>query len=418
MAKSEVDENRTHGGMAVPAGLKTAAGWAWRIIVVAVVVLAFGRFALYFSTILISLMVSVLIAVILEPASSFLRNRWHWPPALAALVTLFVLVVVVGALLAGAGTGIVSGLTDLADQAKAGVTNLIELVSERLPNFQGTLDNAWQQAQESLQANSSTIVGGVAAVGSSVSGFFAGLILTLFSLFFFLKDGRQLWQWVVRLVPSSYQTKMNEAGIRAWVTIGNYTRTQALVAAIDAVGIGAIAMLLKTPLSLAFPVALMVFMFSFIPIVGAFVSGFLAVLIVFVNTQSIGAALLMALGVLIVQQAEGNVLSPILQGNALNMHALAILLTVAAGSALAGIVGALFSVPIVAALNTTILYLRGHDTYPYLSKIDDRPGGAPKDFSEYNAEHWKKFDDEVVQHLSPKERRAKRREKRRNKRKK
>ena len=159
------------------------------------------------------------------------------------------------------------------------------------------------------------------------------------------------------------------------MTIGNYTRTQAIVAAVDAVGIGIVAMLLKTPISLAFPIAVVVFLFSFIPIVGAFLSGFLAVVIVLVNTQSVGFALLMLAGVILVQQIEGNVLQPVLQGNALNMHALAVVLIVAGGSALAGIIGALFAVPLAAAINTAILYLRGHDTYPYLNRMQDRPGG-------------------------------------------
>ncbi|WP_434700047.1 AI-2E family transporter [Trueperella pyogenes] len=139
---------------------------------------------------------------------------------------------------------------------------------------------------------------------------------------------------------------------------------------------------------------------------GAFISGFLAILIVLVNTQSLPMALLMLVGVLAVQQIEGNILQPILQGNALNMHALAIVLIVAAGSAVAGIVGALFAVPLAAAINTAILYIRGHDTYPYLNRMEDRPGGPPRAFDAVTAEHWQHFDEAVAQHLSPKERRA------------
>ncbi|MDP9805640.1 putative PurR-regulated permease PerM [Trueperella bonasi] len=390
----------------VPTGLRTAAAWSWRIIVIAIIAIALGWFLLQFSTIVIALMIALLLAVILEPVSSRLQNRWGWPPAAAAAAALIGLVLVITGLLAGAGTGIVAGVSDLTEQVVEGISTLIAVISEQFPNLRSSLDDAWGSAQETIRQNSSSILGGVASVGSTVTSFFTGLILTFFSLFFFLKDGRRLWHWLVRLAPTSQQTQINEAGIRAWVTIGNYTRTQAIVAAVDAVGIAAVAMLLKTPFSLAFPIAVVVFLFSFIPIVGAFLSGFLAVVIVLVNTQSIAMALLMLLGVIVVQQLEGNVLQPVLQGNALNMHALAIVIFVTGGSAVAGIFGALFAVPVAAAINTALLYFQGHDTYPYLDHMEDRPGGPPRNFEHYRTEYWRKFDEKVAQHLSPKERKA------------
>lgn len=390
----------------IPQGLVTSASWAWRIIVIAILAVAIAWVALRFSTILVALMVALLLAVILEPISAKLQNRWNWPAAAASAVTLIGLVLVISGLLVGAGTGIVAGVSDLTEQVSAGITALINMVTERFPNLEDTLDSAWQNAQETIRNNTGSILGGVISVGSTMTSFFTGLILTLFALFFFLKDGRRLWHWVVRLTPRSQQTSVNEAGIRAWVTIGNYTRTQAIVAAVDAVGIAAVAMLLKTPFSLAFPIAVVVFLFSFIPIVGAFLSGFLAVVIVLVNTQSFGMALLMLAGVILVQQLEGNVLQPFLQGNALNMHALAIVIIVTGGSAVAGIFGALFGVPLAAAINTAILYFQGHDTFPYLDRMENRPGGPPRDFEHYNDAHWERFEERVAQHLTPAERRA------------
>ncbi|VEI14082.1 AI-2E family transporter [Trueperella bialowiezensis] len=395
----------------VPQSLATAAGWSWRIIVISIVAIAIGWVAIKFSTILIALLVALLLAVILEPLSAKLRTRWNWPPAAAAACALIGLIVLIVGLLVGAGTGIYSGLSDLTEQVAKGIGALIDVVTTQFPDLQNTLDDAWESAQTTIKNNSSSILGGVAAVGSTVTSFFTGLILTLFSLFFFLKDGRRLWHWLVRLAPHSQQTRINEAGIRAWVTVGNYTRTQAIVAAVDAVGIAAVAMLLKTPFSLAFPIGVVVFLFSFIPIVGAFLSGFLAVVIVLVNTQSIGMALLMLAGVILVQQIEGNVLQPVLQGNALNMHALAIVIIVTGGSAVAGIFGALFGVPLAAAINTAILYFQGHDTYPYLDRMEDRPGGPPREFEYFNKQHWERFDEKVAQHLTPAERRAARKNK-------
>lgn len=119
------------------------------------------------------------------------------------------------------------------------------------------------------------------------------------------------------------------------------------------------------------------------------------------NTQSFFMAAMMMLGILVVQQIEGNLLQPVLQGNALNIHPLAIVLIVAGGSSVAGIVGALFIVPIVAAVNAIVLYLRGHDLYPYLNTMEDRPGGAPRDFLELRKEHWEDFAVNVAQNDSP-----------------
>lgn len=389
----------------VSPALETAAGWAWRIIVVAIVLIGVGWVAYKLSLLFIAVMVALLIAVVLEPVTSWLCKRWNWPPAAAAAAGVLGLVVVILGLLVGAGTGIVAGVSDLTDQVLVGVSTIIDLLVEKFPNLQETLNDSWSKAQSLLQNNAGALLGGVASIGSSVTGFLTGAILSLFSLFFFLKDGRRLWHWIVRATPRSQHDRVNEAGIRAWVTVGNYTRTQAIVAAVDAVGIGIVTMILKTPISLAFPIAVVVFLFSFIPIVGAFLSGFLAVVIVLVNTQSVGFALLMLAGVILVQQIEGNVLQPVLQGNALNMHALAVVLIVAGGSAIAGIIGALFAVPLAAAINTAVLYLRGHDTYPYLDRMQDRPGGPPRSFEEVSAEHWARFDEKVAQHLSPKERR-------------
>lgn len=401
---AEIENRRTEPGEdRVPDALKTAGSWSWRLIAVAVALAGIGWLALRVTEILIALFVALLLAVVIEPFTAKLRHKLNWPPAAAAATGLLSLIVIVVGLAWGSGMGVVAGFRDLKDQVATGITALVDAITERFPNIGDQLDAAWASAQDTISGNSAQILGGVAQVGSSVTSFFTGLILALFALFFFLKDGRKLWHWIVRLLPVHYQNRANEGGIRAWVTIGNYTRTQAIVAFVDAVGIALIAWILQTPLALAFPIGVIVFLAAFIPIVGAFVSGFIAVIVVLVNTQSIPMALLMLGGILLVQQVEGNLLQPILQGNALNLHPLAVVLFVAAGTIIAGIPGALFSVPIAAALNSGILYLRGHDIYPYLDKDKNRPGGPPQDFSEYKTEYWRNFDQKTAKHISPKE---------------
>lgn len=394
------------GDARTPASLRTAAAWSWRIIAVAIVAAGAGWLALQFSALLIALMAALLFAVVLEPLSSWFKRKLGWAPALASATTIIILILVTVGLIAGAGTGLYQGFSDLSGRINDGVGQIIDYIQKgNLPIKTEDLDKYWENLVETAKNNSGQIFGGVMSVGSSVGRVATGAVLALFALFFFLKDGRRLWSWIVRLFPKAYRNEANESGIRAWVTVGNYTRTQVIVAAVDAVGIFLVALLLKTPLSLAFPIGVLVFLFSFIPILGALISGMVAVLVVLVNTGSPWMALAMLAGVLAVQQIEGNILQPVLQGNALNLHPLAIVLIVTGGSGVAGIIGALFSVPIAAAINTVVLYLRGHDTYPYLSKDKDRPGGPPIDFAISAEEHWKRFDSKVAQQISPREKR-------------
>ncbi|MFC5370274.1 AI-2E family transporter [Arcanobacterium bovis] len=399
------------GAGRVTAEVRTAAAWSWRILAIGAAIWAAGWMVMTFSTLLISLLVSLLMAVIAEPVSTWFKKKLGFPPAAAAAVTVLGLFLILAGIVAGSGTGLYQGFSDLGSNLETGISTIVDRLNDSFPNAQDQISQTWTSLQETLKQNSGQIVGGVMMLGSSITEFLTGAILVLFTLFFFLKDGREIWQWFVRLLPIPYRTNANEAGIRAWVTIGNYTRTQAIVAFVDALGIATTAVLLSTPIALAFPIGALVFLGAFVPIVGAFLSGAVAVLVVLVNTGSIWMALGMLLGVLVIQQIEGNILQPILQGNALNMHALAVVFVVAAGSAMAGIVGALFSVPIAAALNTAILFLKGHDTFPYLDEWEDRPGGPRRDFEHYTAEFWHHFDTEVAQHLSPKEKRAAKRAK-------
>jgi predicted PurR-regulated permease PerM len=197
-----------------------------------------------------------------------------------------------------------------------------------------------------------------------------GALIALFCTFFFLHDPRGIWGWIVGLLPLSARERVNQAGRRGAVTLAAYTRTQILVAAVDAVGIG-IGAVFFVP-SLALPIAILVFVGSFVPVVGAIVTGAIAVVVVLVSNGWV-AALIMLGVVLLVQQIESHALQPFLMGQAVSLHPVAVILAVAAGSFAAGIIGALFAVPLAAVLNTVILYLNGHDKFPELGDEDALP---------------------------------------------
>jgi predicted PurR-regulated permease PerM len=154
--------------------------------------------------------------------------------------------------------------------------------------------------------------------------------------------------------PRRARAGVDGAGRAGWVTLRNFAKVQVLVAFIDAVGIGLVAFFLGLPL--VGPIAVLVFLGSFIPVVGAVVTGALAVLVALVFKGWVFALIMLA-GVLAVQQLEGHVLQPLIMGTAVKVHPLAVVLSVAAGSLLAGIPGALFAVPFVAVLNVMVHYV-------------------------------------------------------------
>ena len=178
----------------------------------------------------------------------------------------------------------------------------------------------------------------------------------------------------MRLLPAPARVPVHESAIRGWATFGSYVRTQIQVAAIDAIGIALGAFFLGVPL--AIPIGVITFFAAFVPILGALTSGVIAVLVAAVN-GGLTKAIIMLVIILVVQQVESNILQPFMMSNAVSLHPVAVMLVITAGSAIAGIAGAVFSVPIAAFINATVMYLHGYDPMPELATASDRPGGPP-----------------------------------------
>ncbi len=354
----------------VPAAVRAWAGWSWRALVI-VAALAAGLWLLAaLKVIVVPVAVALLLTVLLSPLVTVLQ-RLRLPRGAAAGVALVLLLGLVGGLLTLAGSSIVNGIAELWDQAQDGVEKLLDwLATGPLQLQTADLDSYLHQIQDAAASSAEQIASGALSVGVTLGHVVAGTLIALFCTLFFLIDGRAIWAWLVGLLPRGSRERVHQAGRRGWVTLGAYTRTQILVAGVDAVGIGLGAAILQLPL--AVPLAVLVFFGSFIPFVGAIVTGAIAVLVALV-TQGWVSALIMLGVVLAVQQLEGHVLQPFLMGHAVSLHPVAVLLVVTSGSLVAGIVGALFAVPIAAVLNTVILYLHGHDKFPQLGTHDHVP---------------------------------------------
>ncbi len=347
VAPNGVEEN-------VPAGLRLASAWSWRLLVLAGAIALLIFLIIQLRLIIIPLLVAVLVSALLVPLVTFLV-RHKWPKGLAVAVVLIGALAVVAGLITLAVTQIARGSAGFSTRlAESYETFKDFLLTSPLQLTEREINNYVEQATTALQSESQLFVSGALSFGLTLGHFVAGVLLALFSLLFILIDGKGIWKWIVRIFPKRARPAIDGAGVAGWATLGNFARVQILVATIDAIGIGIGAAIIGVPM--AVPIAVLVFLGSFIPIVGAVATGAVAIVIALIFLGPVQALAMLGV-VLLVQQIEGHVLQPLIMGSAVKVHPLAVVLVVAAGSLLAGIPGALFAVPIAAVLNVMINYV-------------------------------------------------------------
>src|SRR5690625_4638288 len=296
------------------------------------------------SLLVIPLLIAALLATLLQPAHRFLL-KLKFPPVLSSLTLTALLIVVVVALLTLAGQQLAVGFATMRASVSAGIRDFIALIESWGLSFDAIdYQELLGDLTTALQENSGAILSGALGFGSSATNIGAGIVMALFALIFFLKDGPKIWNFLLNFVPGNHRRAVDGAGYAGWGALGSYVRVQIFVAFVDAAGIGVGAWLLGVPL--AMPLGVLVFLGSFIPIVGAVLTGAVAVLLALVANDWVNALLMLAV-VLGVQQLESNVLQPLVMGKAVNLHPLAVFLAVAAGTATMGLFGAVFAVPIL-----------------------------------------------------------------------
>lgn len=266
--------------------------------------------------------------------------------------------VVIGGVVAGIVFAVRAEWSGLVDQAIQGFQQLQGMVRDLpLQVSQHQIDDGVNAVTDFL---TSSQFGAGALTGLSAAGsFFTGLVLLLVILFFFLKDGDKIWSFFMSWIPESHEPKWRASGTRTVETLGGYVRGTAIIAAVDAAGIGIALWILQVPLAL--PLAVIVFITSFIPMVGATFAGILATLIALVANGPVVALIVLGV-VILVNQLEGNFLQPVVMAQALNLHALVILLALTVGTILAGLVGAVLAVPMAAVGWAIAKIWTGRDT--------------------------------------------------------
>jgi predicted PurR-regulated permease PerM len=338
----------------VPAGVEIATAWAWRLLVIAAAGLAGIWLLRYFSEITVPLAIALLGTALTINAVNWLEAK-GLPRVLATFIVVIAMLLAFFGALALVGqqlatqvtelrSNVVTGISQVQDWAKTGPLKLTD------NQIQGYIDSA----KETIGSSDTSIVARVGELGSTLTHVLTGFFIALFSAFFFLYEGKRIWSWIVALFPQAARARVDSSGATAWASLVAFVRATVLVALTDAVGIALGAWLLGVPLS--FAIGVLVFLGAFVPVIGAFLSGLVAVLVALV-AQGPWVALFMLIVVIAIQQLESHVLQPFLMGRLVAVHPLAIILAIAAGVTVAGVVGALIAVPLAACLNGVVKHL-------------------------------------------------------------
>ncbi|MEU6813301.1 AI-2E family transporter [Streptomyces sp. NPDC046860] len=366
---------------AVPWGVRVAAEAGWRLLVLAGTVWVLMRVISAVQLVVFAFVVALLVTALLQPTVARLM-RYGMPRGPSTALTAISGFVIIGLLGWFVTWQVMENIDTLSSQIQNGIDDLRNwLLKSPFHVTDKQINQIAKNLREAVGANTDQITSagleGVQVVVEALTG----ILLVFFSTLFLLYDGRRIWEWFLKLVPAAARPGVAGAGPRAWETLTAYVRGTVLVALIDAVFIGLGIYFLDVPM--AVPLAVFIFLFSFIPLVGAVASGALAVVVALV-TQGVFAALMTLVVVLAVQQIEGHVLQPFILGRAVRVHPLAVVLTVAAGGMVAGIGGAVVAVPLVAVTNTVVGYLRQYSQQATASfesesaeaEVPAEPGGS------------------------------------------
>lgn len=329
----------------VPVGLQRAAGWSWRMLVIGLAVWVTLLVLARLSVVVLPLFIALVLATLCVPPAKRLQARGVPNGVAAGIVVVGGLTAIV-ALLAALAPGFAEEIGNLRPTVEQGIDSLL-LQLEQFGYDSERLDELVQQARDQLSGSSSAILSGLAGgLAAAVSGL-AGIALLVVLLFFFVKDAEDITGWMVSRVPSDRREVTTALGRRAWGALSGYVRGTAAIAAIDAIAIGIGLAIIGVPLVL--PLAVLVFLGAFLPVIGALLAGLIAVLVALADGGLQTAAFVLIL-IVAVQQVEGNVLQPMIMRRAVALHPVVVLTALAIGATLAGIVGAFLSLPVAAVM--------------------------------------------------------------------
>ena len=353
---------------AVDPFVRKTAEWAWRLLVILAAIAAVLWLLIQLKVIAVPVALAVILTALLLPAVDWLDRRGA-PRGGAVALILLTGFAVFGGIMSFVVSQFISGLPGLTEQVARSIDNATQwLIDGPAHLSREQIDKAGDTAVAALRDNQEKLTSGALSTAATITEIVTGALLMLFTLIFLLYGGRNIYAYLTRIVPTHTRDRVRDAGRAGFGSLIGYVRATFLVALVDAIGIGAGLAIMGIPLAL--PLASLVFLGAFIPLVGAVLTGFLAVVVALLAKGFIYA--LITLGLIIaVQQLEAHVLQPLVMGRAVSIHPLAIVLAIAAGAVLGGIIGALLAVPALAFLNSAIRVLAASNPAVEAAEIED-----------------------------------------------
>ncbi|HSN44410.1 MAG TPA: AI-2E family transporter [Propionibacteriaceae bacterium] len=340
----------------IPRVVNVAAAWAWRLLLIAALIALGWWLVTSLSTVTVPLMLAVLLTAALWPLKEGMVAR-RVPRALAVTLSLLLIAVLVVGIITLMGAQIASQWSELGTQAVNSFNQMLDWLATGPLKISGAQVDGWfEQAKEYVANQRSAIAGYIAAAGTQLGHFFAGIALALFATFYFLLDGPGMARSVSVLIPSLSRRRVMSAAGRGWTSLVSNVRAAVIVAAVD--GLGALIGAAAVGSNMWLAIGAFTFLAAFVPLLGALVSGAVATGVVLVTLGWVRA--LIMLGVFIaVMEIEAHVLQPFLLGHAVSIHPLVVLYGIAVGMIVGGIVGALFVIPFLAFGNAFARSLSG-----------------------------------------------------------
>ena len=360
--------------------VRVAAAWSWRVLAIAVGVWLLGQVFVRVELVAFSFVLALFFTAVLHPLELRLR-RIPGPPSLSAGLALLIGV----AALVGIGWFVTAQISAHSSELGDQVTNVVDKSRSWLHNGplhlkSSDIDKLADNITKAVKDHQGQLVSSAIETVRTVVEFIGALLLILLSTFFLLRDGEQIWRWVLRLFPRAAQPRLDVSARAGWRTLGGYMRGQVLIALFHGVSVMIILFVLRVPLAAALGV--LIFLGSFVPLVGLTVTGALCVAVAGLE-HGLTAALVVAISIIVLVQLEAHLLQPVIMSRSVEVHPLAIALAVLTGTIVSGIVGALLAVPFVAFVNTTVSALRAAPLPPAaeeaVAEADPPDEGHPPD---------------------------------------
>jgi predicted PurR-regulated permease PerM len=338
--------------------VRRAAAWSWRLLVILAAAFVVWKLLERLGVVVVPIALALILTSLLLPAVDALDRYGAARGGAVAFVLVLGLTVLVG-IMAFVVNQFVDGAPQLVDQVTRSIDGTRDWLTRGPLHLSGDqLKQAGDSLTDALRTHQAQLTSGALSTAGTIAEIVTGALLTLFTVIFFLLGGRSIWHFVTRAVPPTQRSRVREAGAAGFHSLAGYARATSLVALVDAITIGSGLAIMGIPLAL--PLASLIFLGAFVPVVGALVTGFLAVIVALLTKGLVFALITLAL-IIAVMQLEAHVLQPLVMGRAVSIHPLAVVLGITTGGVLAGIAGALLAVPAIAFLNSFVRVLVAED---------------------------------------------------------